>query len=91
MEGNDQPIRARSSCISSTCFLLSSAGETVSTRDFKGSAHWVKTLMAQAAKDIAEGGEIKAAKVLNKGPNLAKVHIGWLKRRLLRGEFRRRA
>ena len=49
-----------------------------------------KRLMALAAKDIATNGEIKAARIIDKGPNLAKVHIGWFKRQLLRGEFRRR-
>lgn len=50
-----------------------------------------KALMQSAADEIAAGGELKPARVIDKGPNLAKVHIGWFKRRLLRGEFRSRA
>lgn len=57
----------------------------------KESAWAFRQLMAKAAQDIAEGGEIKPARIIDKGPNLAKVHIGWFRRRMLRGEFRGRA
>lgn len=61
----------------------------MSTQDFKGSAHWFKELMAAAAKDIAEGGEVKAARVIHKGPNKARVHIGFFAAKVLR--MRKRA
>ncbi len=55
------------------------------------SAWAFRELMAKAAEDIASGGEVKPAKVLHKTANPAKTHIGWFRRRLLRGEFRTRA
>lgn len=60
-------------------------------REPQESSYAFKKLMAMAAKDIAERGEIRPARVIDKGPNRAKTHIGWKLRQLLRGEFRRRA
>lgn len=58
-------------------------------KEIKGSAWAFRTLMQRAADEIAAGGELKPAKVLHKGPNLAKVHIGFFAARLLR--MKRRA
>lgn len=62
----------------------------MSCDEYKGAAWAFRELMREAEKDIASG-ERKGATVKFKGPNLAKIHIGWFRRRLLRGEFRRRA
>lgn len=43
-----------------------------------------KTLMQIAASEIAAGGEVKAAKILKKGPDRAKVHTGLFAARVLR-------
>lgn len=52
----------------------------------------IAALMQSVADDLKAGtGDIKPARVIAKTPNPAKVHIGWFKRRLLRGEFRKRA
>lgn len=63
----------------------------MSMDDFRGSAFYFRELMRQAQADINTGGEIKKARVIAKTANPAKTSIGWFKRRLLRGEFRRRA
>ncbi len=60
------------------------------THEPRESAWAFKQLMAQAQKDI-DAGTSAPAVVKFKAANPAKVCIGWFKRRLLRGEFRRRA
>lgn len=43
-----------------------------------------KALMQIAASEIAAGGEVKAARILAKGPDLKKTHIGLFAARVLR-------
>lgn len=62
----------------------------MSLKDHKGTAWAFAQLMAESKREI-EAGERKGATTLHAKPNPAKTHIGWFKRRLLRGEFRRRA
>lgn len=52
-------------------------------------AYAARKLMQLAADDI-QAGRSKAARIIDKGPNRAKTHTSWVKRQLLRGEFRRR-
>lgn len=53
-------------------------------------AHW-RAFMQKVAAEIAAGeGDIKPARIIEKKPNPAKIHIGWFHRRVLRGEFRKR-
>ncbi len=69
----------------------------MSIADHKGAAYAFRELMRAAERDIAKAGadvkpgDIKPARIVAKRPDLKKTHIGWFKRRLLRGEFRRRA
>jgi hypothetical protein len=49
-----------------------------------------QTLM-QRTKEAIDIGELSPPRVIFKTPNRAKTHIGWFRRRLLRGEFRSRA
>lgn len=57
----------------------------------RGSYYAFKAFMRAVAKDIELGqGEIPPATVKWKTAH-PKIHIGWFKRRLLRGEFRKRA
>ena len=62
----------------------------MSLSDFRESAHAFRELMRQAEREIQDG-QRKGATVLYRKANPAKTVIGWFKRRLLRGEFRRRA
>lgn len=57
---------------------------------FKGSAWAVRELM-KASKAEIDRGERKGVTRLWKTANPAKVTIGWFRRRILRGEFRKRA
>ena len=57
---------------------------------FRGAAWAVRALMEKAAAEI-KSGERKGATVLYRKANPAKTAISWMKRRVLRGEFRRRA
>ncbi len=63
----------------------------MSLNDCRGRVYAFREFFRAAQRDIDEGGEVKAARVIAKTPNPAKTHIGWFRRRLLRGEFRRRA
>ncbi len=54
------------------------------------STYAFKALMSIAASEIASGGEVKAARVIDKGPDRKLTHIGWMKRRLILGHFRKR-
>ena len=63
----------------------------MSMDECRGAAYVFRELMKQAQHDIDHGGEVKPARVIAKTANPAKVTIGWFKRRILRGEFRRRA
>lgn len=62
----------------------------MSLDEYKGSAWAVRELMRQAKAEI-DAGERTGVTRLWKTANPAKVHIGWFRRRILRGEFRRRA
>jgi hypothetical protein len=62
----------------------------MSLDDYKGAAYVFRRLMREAQAEI-DRKERKGATVRWKMPNPAKTMIGWAKRRLLRGEFRRRA
>lgn len=61
----------------------------MSTQDFRGAAYAFKVFMRDAQADIDRGERVGARKVW-KLANPAKVRIGWMKRRLLRGEFKAR-
>lgn len=62
----------------------------MSLKDFRGAAYAFAQWNQQVKDEIARG-ERKGATVLHKWPNKAKTEIGWFKRRLLLGEFRKRA
>lgn len=62
----------------------------MSLADHKGAAFAFRTWMQQSAEEITRG-ERKGATVLYRKANPARVVIGWMKRRVIRGEFRRRA
>ena len=62
----------------------------MSLDEYRGTAYAVRELMRMAQADI-DSGERKGATVKWKKANPAKTAIGWFRRRLLRGEFRRRA
>lgn len=62
----------------------------MSLDDFKGEAWLVRKWMREAEQDIKDG-TLKPARILCKGPDLRKTFVGWMKRRILRGEFRKRA
>lgn len=61
----------------------------MSKADFQGAAYAVSVWMQQAADDIAAG-KAKGVRVLHKHADRKLTHIGWLRRQILRGEFRKR-
>lgn len=62
----------------------------MSLDEYKGAAYAVRTWMREAQAEI-DAGTRKGAAVKWKRANPAKTVIGWFERRVLRGEFRRRA
>lgn len=62
----------------------------MSLKHFQGAAYAFSQLMAEAEREIKDGAR-KGATVIHKRPNPAKVCIGWMKRRVLRGEFTKQA
>ena len=64
--------------------------EPMSRAEYRGAAYAIQQLMESAKRDIDSGAR-KGATVLHAKSNPAKTHIGWFKRRILRGEFRKRA
>ena len=62
----------------------------MSLKDHKGSAYAFGALMQQAQDEI-DAGLRKGVTVKFKTADWSKTKIGWFRRRLLRGEFRRKA
>ena len=57
----------------------------------QGSVDAWQELNRRAAAEIKAGdGELRAPRVIYKRINPAKVVIGWMQRRMLRGEFKKR-
>jgi len=60
----------------------------MSRQDVRGASCAFSVWMQQAADEIAAG-KARGAKVLPKHPDRKRTHVGWLKRQLLAGQFRR--
>ncbi len=58
------------------------------THEPRESAWAFRQLMLQAQKDLDEG-RSKPARIIAKDPDRKITHIGWMKRQLLRREFRK--
>jgi len=61
----------------------------MSRQDFRGASYAFSVWMQQAADEIAAG-KARGARVLHKHPDRKRTHLGWLRRQLLSGEFRKR-
>jgi hypothetical protein len=61
----------------------------MSRQDFRGASYAFSVWMQQAADEIAAG-KTRGVRVLHKHPDRKRTHIGWLRRQLLSGEFRKR-
>lgn len=62
----------------------------MSLSEFQGKLYAYKVFMASVQQEI-DSGERKGVDRKWKTPNPAKTVIGWFERRVIRGEFKRRA
>ena len=62
----------------------------MSRAEYRGAAYAIQQLMESAKRDI-DAGKRKGATIIHAKANPARTHIGWFKRRILLGHFRKRA